>query len=154
MRLVLLKGQGDLVLFADVADSPPATQSNVSPQLRTIDVVPQDINDGSIWKDVEAIEETREAMPSKIVQYWISALCIRLSIKHLFSLYWIWIPPAYPLFSKEHLIKDYVSDIERHCSAFLLAAVCAAACDLSHYFLDKRIRKGFQHGSPQAEPRV
>ena len=54
----------------------------------------------------------------------------RLMVKQLFSLYWTWIHPAYPLFSMECFIQDYRTGNHEHCSAFLVAAVCAAACDL------------------------
>ncbi|MCJ1378308.1 hypothetical protein MMC17_001405 [Xylographa soralifera] len=51
-------------------------------------------------------------------------------LRHLISLYTIWIHPQYPLFSMPDFLKDYETGCAARCSTFLVAAICAAA---SHF---------------------
>lgn len=53
-----------------------------------------------------------------------------LLVKHLLSLYWVWIHPAHPILNMAQFFKDYETCGSKHCSAYLVNAICAAACDL------------------------
>ncbi|KAI4132422.1 MAG: hypothetical protein LQ347_002591 [Umbilicaria vellea] len=61
---------------------------------------------------------------------WRTPLVNELLIKHLISLYWVWIHPAHPILNMARFFKDYETRGSRHCSAYLINAICAAACDL------------------------
>lgn len=61
---------------------------------------------------------------------WRTPLVNELLIKHLISLYWVWIHPAHPILNMARFFKDYETCGSRHCSAYLVNAICAAACDL------------------------
>ena len=124
-----LKGQDDLAVIADIANSLPATQSSVFTSPGTIEYISQATNNSTAGKDVGAVQEARELVPSRIIR-WTSALRDGPFIEHLLSLYWTWIHPAYPLFSRDDFIRDYMRGSIERCSDFLVAAVCAAAGDL------------------------
>ena len=55
--------------------------------------------------------------------------------RHLFSLYWTFLHPSSRLFSREQFLHGYDTGDQEHCTPFLVAAVCAAACTL----LDSRL---------------
>lgn len=61
---------------------------------------------------------------------WRTPLVNELLIKHLISLYWVWIHPAHPILDMARFFNDYETRGSRHCSAYLINAICAAACDL------------------------
>ena len=128
--LNLLKGGGDLVLIADVANSSQATQSSVSPPFGTSEGILQETCDSAVSKSVEAMKQALTPVPKQISYCWTIAPYNQLLIMHLHSLYGTWIHPAYPLFNMKFFIQDYVTGAEGHSSAFLVTAVCAAACDL------------------------
>ena len=67
--------------------------------------------------------------PTRVLCPWIATSCDQQLTKHLFFLYWTWIHPAHRLFSMEGFLEDYDTGNEAHCSSFLVAAICAAACD-------------------------
>ena len=50
-------------------------------------------------------------------------------IKHLFSIYWVWIHPSDMILDMQSFVDGYEMGIDIHCSMFLLYAVCIAACD-------------------------
>lgn len=50
-------------------------------------------------------------------------------IKHLFSVYWIWVHPSHTILSMEHFVQAYESGTEMYCSLYLIYAVCIAACE-------------------------
>ena len=61
---------------------------------------------------------------------WTTPLLNDILIKHLLSLYWVWIHPAYPILNIGKFFEDFENCRTKHCSAYLVNAVCAAACDL------------------------
>ncbi|KAA6409017.1 MAG: hypothetical protein FRX48_07361 [Lasallia pustulata] len=61
---------------------------------------------------------------------WRTPLVNDLLIKHLLSLYWVWIHPAHPILNMARFFEDYENRGSTYCSAYLVNAVCAAACDL------------------------
>lgn len=61
---------------------------------------------------------------------WGTPLVNELLIKHLISLYWVWIHPAHPILDMARFFHDFENRGSRHCSAYLINAICAAACDL------------------------
>ena len=61
---------------------------------------------------------------------WTTPLLNDILIKHLLSLYWVWIHPAYPILNMGEFFEDFENCRTKHCSAYLVNAVCAAACDL------------------------
>ena len=61
---------------------------------------------------------------------WRTPLVNELLIKHLLSLYWVWIHPAHPILNMAQFFEDYEHCGNKHCSAYLINAICAAACDL------------------------
>ena len=50
-------------------------------------------------------------------------------IRWLFSIYWVWVDPAQILVNARLFLRSYEDGNESHCSAFLVYAVCIAACD-------------------------
>ena len=55
-------------------------------------------------------------------------------IKHLFSIYWIWVHPSHAILNMDHFVRGYETGSEAYCSLYLIYAVCIAACD----YLDPR----------------
>lgn len=49
---------------------------------------------------------------------------------HLFDLYFTWVHPVHMLFSETEFKKDFKHSQETHCSASLVNAICAMACNL------------------------
>ena len=127
--LGLLKGQADLSRVADIAKSPSATQSSVDQQVGRLEDVSQEADQTMGCNGTEAIKGGFSPNPSSLIHGWLTMSCDQL-IKRLLSLYWTWIHPAYPLFNMECFVQDYRTGTHDYCSAFLVAAVCAAACDL------------------------
>ena len=62
--------------------------------------------------------------------YQTSGLPDQPLLRHLLSLYRVWIHPQYQLFSMPDFLKDYETGGAAQCSSFLVAAICAAA---SHF---------------------
>lgn len=50
-------------------------------------------------------------------------------IKHLFSIYWIWVHPAHTILDMDQFVRGYETGSELYCSSYLIYAVCIAACD-------------------------
>lgn len=125
--LDLLKDQEDLGLIANVAKSDQAIPSKDDQSSTATEDTVRGSSDGISAGSVTRVKEEPSPAPENIVHLPTTNL---LFIKHLFSLYWTWIHPAYPLFNMEFFIGDYMTGAERHSSALLVAAVCAAACDL------------------------
>lgn len=130
MILKMLKGDEDPSLIADVANSPQGTQFTMNPLLDTDKGMFQDTCDSRTYESVQATKQALAPVPNQINYSSTIAPCHQLLIQHLLTLYWTWIHPAHPLFSMECFIQDYMTGTEGHSSAFLVAAVCAAACDL------------------------
>ena len=126
--LQLLRDQEGLSLIAKIANSPSAESSVGSPS----EAWPVANEEPCRWKygSEECHSPETATAPSKLLYSRIAALQDEQLITHLFSLYWTWIHPAHHLFSMEQFIEGYKTGNEEHCSAFLIAAVCAAACDL------------------------
>ena len=120
--LKLLQDHKDLVDIADIASICQLTQSSVasSPAMKVI----KEETCGSSF-----IREGFE-MTSSLAKSWTSAPENQLLMKHLLSLYWTWIHPARPLFDMKLLIQRLMAGTDEHASMFLVAAICAAACDL------------------------
>lgn len=125
--LDLLKDQEDLVLVANFAKSCRATPSYDDSSSAATESPLQGISDRTSPGTVTGVKQEPSPAPDHIVHRPTTSL---LLIKHLLSLYWTWIHPAYPLFNMEFFIGDYMTGAEEHSSALLVAAVCAAACDL------------------------
>lgn len=129
--LQLLKDREGLPLIAKLATSPSIESSVGSPSeawpSATTDELLQQKYES---EDCHSPETATATAPGKALYPWIAASYDEQLIKHLFSLYWTWIHPAYLLFSMEQFMEGYKTGNEEHCSAFLVAAVCAAACDL------------------------
>lgn len=123
--LGLLQDQEDLVLIADVASKSPQRTKKMSslgfPFTMSLGLQ-EEICAGS---DPETVAET-----DKNIGCWTSAPRNQLLIKHLLSLYWTWIHPARPLFNMGAMVQRLMAGNEGPSSIFLVAAVCAAACDL------------------------
>ncbi len=51
-------------------------------------------------------------------------------IGHLFDLYFTWVHPIHMLFSELEFKEDFKFNQENHCSASLVNAICAMACNL------------------------
>lgn len=128
--LQLLKDQEGLALIAKIANSPSIESSINSPSEGKPAVKEGLMEPKHESKGSHSPDRATETAPSEIRYPWITAPCDEQLTKHLFSLYWTWIHPAYLLFSMEQFIEGYKTGNEEHCSAFLVAAVCAAACDL------------------------
>ena len=126
--LQLLRDQEALPLIAKIANSPSPESSVGSPpdfkSLAHEDFSPlkSESEDGN-GSEVATTQ-------SDVLHPWIAASYDEHLVTHLFSLYWTWIHPAYLLFSMERFIEAYNTGNQEHCSAFLIAAICAAACDL------------------------
>ena len=50
-------------------------------------------------------------------------------IKHLFSIYWVWIHPSDMILDMQSFVDGYEMGLDYYCSTFLVYAVCIAACD-------------------------
>ena len=50
-------------------------------------------------------------------------------IKHLFSIYWVWVHPAHTILDMEHFVRGYETVSELYCTTYLIYAVCIAACE-------------------------
>ena len=125
--LDLLKDQEDLGLVANFAKSSRATPSGDTPPSAATENILQGSSDQTSPSAVTGVKQEPSPAPEQNVHRPTPSL---LLIKHLLSLYWTWIHPAYPLFNMEFFIGDYMTGAEDHSSALLVAAVCAAACDL------------------------
>lgn len=128
--LQLLRNGESLALIAKVAKSSSVQCSVVSSPSEVQSMVSdQDMwnqkDEHKLWTDPEMAVAS-----SEVLYPWTMASCDDHLIKHLFSLYWTWIHPAYPIFSMEQFIEGYRTGNKEHCTPFLVAAVCAAACDL------------------------
>ena len=141
--LKMLKGEEDPSLIADVANSSQGTQFNINPLLDTNEDTFQDTRDSRTYESVQAKKQSLAPIPNQINYFSTIAPCHQLLIQHLLTLYWTWIHPAHPLFSMEYFLQDYMTGTERHSSAFLVAAVCAAACDLLSPPWINMLGKGF-----------
>lgn len=128
--LKMLKSEEDPSLIADVANSPQGTQFTINRLLETYKSIFQDTCDSRTDESVQATKQALAPLPNQINYSSTIAPCHQLLTQHLLTLYWTWIHPAHPLFSMESFIQDYMTDTKRHSSTFLVAAVCAAACDL------------------------
>ena len=64
------------------------------------------------------------------ISYRTTTLLDQPLLRHLLSLYTVWIHPQYPLFSMPDFLKDHETGGAARCSTFLVAAICAAA---SHF---------------------
>lgn len=126
--LQLLRDQESLPLIAKLANSPSAESSVGSPS-EAWPVANEEPFQRKYGSEDCHSPETATA-PSNFLHPRTPAFHDEQLIKHLFSLYWTWIHPAYLLFSMEQFIEGYKTGNKEHCSAFLVAAVCAAACDL------------------------
>lgn len=126
--LQLLRDQESLALIAKIVGSPSPDSSVYSPS------EDKSVESGGLLQqkhDSESCHSPETApAPGEVPHPWIAAPCDEHLTKHLFSLYWTWIHPAYLLFNMEQFMEGYKTGNEEHCSAFLIAAVCAAACDL------------------------
>ena len=120
--LDLLKGRTALVSIADIANQSQLALSSLHSPSKASRCIKQETCDGSIYESVE--------VTSQVVDCWTKAPRNQLLVKHLLSLYWTWIHPAYPLFDIRALIQTLMAGTEDHSSTFLVAAICAAACDL------------------------
>ena len=130
--LQMLRDHDDLASIANVAKS-PSMESPVGSPTEVGSVAKEELFlDTCGSRDYHSPQMA--TVPSKVLcpwqDPWIAAFCDEQLTKHLFSLYWTWIHPAYLLFNMEQFIEGYKTGNEEHCSAFLVAAVCAAACDL------------------------
>ena len=130
--LQMLRDQDDLASIANVAQS-PSIESHVGSPTEVGSVAKEELLlDTCGSRDYHSPQMA--TVPSKVLcpwrDPWIAAFCDQQLIKHLFSLYWVWIHPAYNLFNMEQFVAGFKTGNEEHCSAFLVAAVCAAACDL------------------------
>ena len=123
--LQLLKDQESLAVIAKVAISPSVEPSVISgSSVRNEGVLLQRLESEDCHSPAPA------TMPNSVGRRWIAASYDRRLIKHLFFLYWTQVHPAYLLFNMEQFIEGFEEGKEEHCSAFLVAAVCAAACHL------------------------
>ena len=124
-----LKDQNSLDCIANIANCPPPHPRVASP----VPVAPV-ANEGPPKQllsntPLHCLDADNSAQPKRLC-HWTSTISHDEDlIKHLFFLYWTWIQPAYLLFDMDLFIKDYETGCEEHCSAFLTAAVCTAACD-------------------------
>ena len=143
MILKMLKGEGNPSLIADVANSSEGTQYNINPLSETNEATFQDTHDSRTNEIVQATKQALAPVPNQINYSSTVAPCHQLLIQHLFTLYWIWIYSAHPLFSIECFLQDSMTGTERHSSAFLIAAVYAAACDLLNPPWIDMLGKGF-----------
>ena len=53
-------------------------------------------------------------------------------ISHLFDLYFTWVHPVHMLFSELDFKHDFRENVQTHCSASLVNAICAMGCNLLH----------------------
>ena len=67
--------------------------------------------------------------PNLVLGCSTATFCNQQLIKHLFLLYRTCVHPVYLLFNVDLFIEAYDTGNEEYCSKFLVAAVCAAACD-------------------------
>lgn len=51
-------------------------------------------------------------------------------ISHLFELYFTWVHPVHMLFSELDFKHDFQENVQAHCSASLVNAICAMGCNL------------------------
>ena len=61
---------------------------------------------------------------------WTNVTTNRKFIGHLLDLYFTWVHPVHMLFSETEFKKDFEDRRQRRCSASLLNAICAMACNL------------------------
>ncbi len=126
--LQLLKDQESLASIVKVAISPSVESSVISPSEGK-----SASNEGVLLQRLESEDCHGPApamVPGNVLRPWIAASYDQRLIKHLFFLYWTQIHPAYLLFNMEQFIEGFETGKEEYCSAFLVAAVCAAACHL------------------------
>ena len=129
-----LKDQDSLDCVANIANFPPpnpcvASPVQVAPVM--IEIPPEQQQQLSSNPTLSHALDADTDQPKRL-HHWTTISQDEDLIRHLFFLYWTWIHPAYLLFDMEQFINDYESGCEDHCSGFLAAAVCTAACD----FLD------------------
>lgn len=61
---------------------------------------------------------------------WTNVSTNQKLIGHLLDLYFTWVHPVHMLFSETEFKKDFKHSQETHCSASLVNAICAMACNL------------------------
>ncbi|MCJ1359569.1 MAG: hypothetical protein MMC33_009571 [Icmadophila ericetorum] len=122
-----LKDREELVAIARLVDLPPFLQSTL---LEAKDEGSESPQDDKTHADLGCMKELLISSEKTSPCRWTEVLPEGLMIKHLLSLYCIWIHPAYPILSIPHFIEDYEAGKENNCSAFLVNTICAAACDL------------------------
>lgn len=117
-----------------IADSPMTEDYSESSYSSIMDTTsPEDSQtsyaaESQVWSDMISSPSTMEN-PSGSGP-WRSPVANELLIKHLLSLYWVWIHPAHPILDMAQFFQEYENGGTTHCSAYLVNAICAAACDL------------------------
>ena len=120
--LKLLQDHKDLVDIADIASISQCTPSRIGPTPAIKAIKEELCGSSSIQQGFE--------LTSISAENWTSTPENQLLMKHLLSLYWTWIHPARPLLDMILLLQRLMAGTEEHASLFLVAAICAAACDL------------------------
>ena len=61
---------------------------------------------------------------------WTGVTISHRLIGHLFDLYFTWVHPVHMLFSELDFKHDFKDNVQAHCSASLVNAICAMGCNL------------------------
>ena len=122
-----LRNREDLAAVAHIIDLPPLLPS---PLQKADDEDLKSARHRKTQFDPDCMKDSLIPSEEKKPRSWTAVLPEGLLIKHLISLYCVWIHPAYPILSIPNFLGDYETGEENHCSAFLVNAICAVACDL------------------------
>jgi hypothetical protein len=74
--------------------------------------------------------EDHELSGLLVTSRWTSVVFDNGVLDHLFQLYFAWVHPVHTLFSEGHFVDSYKRQSTSFCSAVLVNAICALACQL------------------------
>ena len=89
---------------------------------------------GELLAVVERVEKlytgSDKTADAEELYQWTQVTTSPILIRHLFELYFTWVHPVHMLFGEMDFLDSYYNGDETHCSAPLVNAICAMACNL------------------------
>ena len=89
---------------------------------------------GQLIAVVERVEKmyngSDKASSTDDLYQWTQVTTSQVLIRHLFELYFTWVHPVHMLFGEMDFVNSYNHGDEMYCSAPLVNAICAMACNL------------------------
>lgn len=122
---------GSSLTGSSLAGSPLAGSSLAGSSIGTPSQV-SSATDEELFIQKYKIEDSFQSQTEATAQTcpWTATAHDEILTRHLFSVYWTFLHPSYRLFSMEQFLQGYETGDQEHCTPFLVAAVCAAACTL------------------------